>query len=187
MFLRLLRLLAAIHFVPPAVYATDFSVLLRVGEIEPVGEERGVGVEELHQAVAVGGGGAQVLPVHQIGAGLEIEALPGGARRLQQNAPVGLLLDKRPRRVFDEDHFGPARRRRFIAGDIDIAIGIHRNRIPLVIPIPRPIVALQPDLIAIAVIFDRHNVVARVCSRRVAGDIDIVRQINSDCGSHAYT
>src|ERR1039458_3729352 len=78
-------------------------LLLRGGEVEAIGVKRGVGVEKLHQAVAVGVGGAEVLPVQEIGAGLEIEILAGSAYGLQQEAPVSLLLQKRPRRVFDND------------------------------------------------------------------------------------
>ena len=66
-------------------------ILLRVGEVEALVEEGGVGVEKLHRAVGVGRVGAEILPGLEIGAGLEIEALPASPDRLQQEIAVGLL------------------------------------------------------------------------------------------------
>ena len=153
---------------------------LREGEVKALVEQRGVGVEELNVAVGVGIGGAQVHLAFQVSTRLEVQGLPRLHLLLQQKAPVALLLDRSHRRIFNSNHLRAARRRRLISGDINIANGIHRNRIAFIIPVTRPVIALQPDHIPAAPILDGHNIIPGVYPRRVASHIDAVGLVNGN-------
>ena len=117
-------------------------------------------------------------------AGIAVVVLTGlsqkNAARLQQDGAIGLLLQG-DGRVFDEDHLCPACGGCVITGDIDVAIGIHGDGVAGSIAVARPVVALQPHLIAGRSILDRHDVVEGIGAGRVACDIGIVCVISAYC------
>ena len=119
---------------------------------------RGVGVIELEKAIAVGGALAEVLLDSQIAAGLHVKALSGRTLRLQQHRAVRAPLQG-DGRVLDGHDLRPARRRGFIPGHINIAVVIHGDGVAHGIAIARPVIALQPNLIPVRIILNRHNVI----------------------------
>src|SRR5580692_2931584 len=81
-------------------------VSLRGGVVEAGGVGGGVGVVELHEAVGVGQDAAEVEPVEEVGTGFDVEALAGGALRLQDHGAVRAALHG-DGRVFDGYDFRP--------------------------------------------------------------------------------
>jgi hypothetical protein len=109
----------------------------------------------------------------QVRAGSDVKTLSGRALRFQQEGAVRQLLQG-DGGVLDGDDLRPARRRGFVAGDIDVPIVIDGDGIARVIAAALPMVALQPDLIAIRALLNCHNVVAGVRAGRVASDVGVV-------------
>jgi hypothetical protein len=70
--------------------------------------------------------------------------------------------------------------------DIDVAVGIDANGVAFVIPMGRAVVALEPELFAVGVVGDGHDVVGSSPKRRVAGDIEVPQRVQRQAVGRAW-